>query len=359
MEKKKIRMGIIGTGMIFTRHYNGIMASKDAELAAICDSNEEALMKKGAEVGLDSSRLFTDYEEMFDSGLIDAVSICTPNNTHVKMAKAAIKRGIHFAMEKPVGVNYEEVKELNEIVKKSNVKNMICFTYRFKSAARFVRDIIKNGDIGDIYHVYVEYIQDYDLRPFSFSSFWRFEKNVAGGGVVYDLGCHITDLVTFMTGLDYKEICATTDNVIKMRPDPVTKEMREVNTDDYCHMMTKFNTGATGVFIISKCCLGRKNYQRVSIYGTKGAVIYNLTDKNLEDNVEVCIGKPYVDSYKFDIIPTPSEFKADMMQSFFDIVNGCPDGLAAEMDEGLRAQYLMERIVESSEKRTWVDCSQV
>ena len=123
MEKKKIRMGIIGTGMIFARHYNGIMASKDAELTAICDSNEDALKKKGAEVGLDPSHLFTDYEKMFDSGLIDAVSICTPNNTHVKMAKAAIKRGIHFAMEKPVGVNYEEVNELNEIVKKSNVKN--------------------------------------------------------------------------------------------------------------------------------------------------------------------------------------------------------------------------------------------
>lgn len=356
MEKKRIRMGIIGLGLIFNRHYNGIKGSKDAELVAICDNNEKALEEKRVLLNLPKENVFTDYEAMFDSGLIDAVSICTPNNLHVPIALAAIKRNIPFAMEKPVGVNDAEVEKLMEVVEKSGLKNMVCFTYRFKAAARYIRHMVESGALGKIYHVYTEYIQDYNLRPDSFPTFWRFDKSVAGGGVVYDLGCHVMDLVTFMTGLEYNELSAVIENVIDSRPDPVTGEMREVNTDDFCHMMVKFDSGATGTFNISKCCIGRKNYQRIQIYGSKGAAIYLLKDKNLEDAVEVCVGKPYTQSYNFTQIDIPAEFYAEQMQSFFDILNGREDGLSADMADGLRAQRLMTKIVESSASKAWVDC---
>lgn len=357
MEKTKIRMGIIGTGLIFNRHYSGIKTSQDAELTAICDRDETALREKAKLLELPENHVFTDHKDMLDSGLIDAVSICTPNNTHVRIALDALERGIPFVMEKPVGVNDEEVQTLLRAVSEKNLKNMVCFTYRFKAAARYARHIIESGAIGEIYHVYTEYIQDYDLRPFSLPTFWRFEKEVAGGGVVYDLGCHVMDLVTFLTGLDYESLCATTETLIKTRPDPVTKVPREVNTDDYCHMMAKFTSGASGVFSISKCCIGRKNYQRIQIYGSKGAIIYNLTDKNLQDTIEVCIGKPYTESYQFTQLDIPAEYQAEQMQSFFDILNGCGDGLAANLEDGLRAQQLITKVMESSKTHQWVDVS--
>ncbi len=355
MEKKKIRMGIVGAGLIFNRHYNGIKASPDAELTAICDTNENSLKEKSKLLNIPEKNCFTNYEDLFNSGLVDAVSICTPNNTHVQIALAALKKKIPFAIEKPVGVNDEEVKKLYQEVTKQKLKHMVCFTYRFKSAARYARHIVKSGVIGDVLHVYTEYIQDYDLRPDSLPTFWRFQKDVAGGGVVYDLGCHVMDLVTFMTGLDYDSLCATTENIIKKRPDPVTKKEREVTTDDYCHMMTKFNSGASGVFTISKCCIGRKNYQRIQIYGTKGAVIYTLNDKDLKDTIEVCIGKPYTQSYNYTLLDIPAEFQSEQMQSFFDILNGCGDGLAADLADGFRAQQLITKVTESSETHKWVN----
>ena len=358
MSKKKIRMGIIGTGMIFNRHYNGIKGSPDAELTAICDANEKALRKKAQELDIPESHTFTDFKEMFDSGLIDAVSICTPNNTHVMIAMEALKRNIPFAMEKPVGVNDDEVLKLYEAVTEKGLKNMVCFTYRFKKAARFAKHIVESGAIGEIYHVYTEYIQDYDLRPYSLPTFWRFQKDVAGGGVVYDLGCHVMDLVTFITGLKYESLCATTENVIKTRPDPETNEEREVTTDDFCHMLTKFTSGASGVFSISKCCAGRKNYQRIQIYGSKGAIIYTLSDKNLEDMIEVCIGKPYTDSYNFTKLDIPAEYCTEQMQSFFDILNDCGDGMAADLEDGLVAQRLITKVMESSEKHNWVSVAE-
>ncbi len=354
MDKKKIRMGIIGTGLIFNRHYNGIQASPDGELAAICDMNEKALNEKADLLHIPAEHRFTDFLAMFDSGLIDAVSICTPNNTHVKIALEALKRNIPFAIEKPVGVNDEEVQGLYDEVIKSGLKNMVCFTYRFKAAARYAKHIIESGAIGEVYHVYTEYIQDYDLRPYSLPTFWRFQKNVAGGGVVFDLGCHVMDLVTFMTGLEYESLCATTENVIKTRPDPETNVPREVTTDDYCHMLTKFTSGASGVFTISKCCIGRKNYQRIQIYGSKGAVIYTLNDKDLQDTIEVCIGNPYTESYNFTHLDIPAEYTAEQMQSFFDILNECGDGMAANLTDGLKAQKLITKVMESAETHQWV-----
>lgn len=355
MEKKIIRVGMVGTGMIFDRHCRGIKASPDAEVTAICDVNKDALARKAKLVGVPMEATFTDYTKMMDSGLIDAVVICTPNDSHVQIALEAIKRDLPFAMEKPVGVNVEEVRMLNDKVRETKTKNTVLFTYRFKASARFAKDIIDSGVLGKIYHVNTEYYQDYDLRPYSLPTFWRFDKKAAGGGVVFDLGSHVMDLVTFMTGLDYESLCATAENLINTRPDPETGEIKSVSTDDYCHMMVNFTSGATGVFAISKCCMGRKNYQRIQIYGEKGVIIYTLTDKNLEDTIEVCLGQPYVDTYDYKKLDIPQKYYAEQMQAFIDVINGCGDGLTADMEDGLRAQELIEKVYESSETKSWVD----
>lgn len=355
MEKKQIRVGMVGTGMIFDRHCRGIAASPDAVVTAICDVRPEVLKKKAAFAGVPESAAFTSYTDMMDSGLIDAVVICTPNDSHVAIAEEAIKRGLPFAMEKPVGVNLEEVVRLNDQVRATKTKNTVLFTYRFKASARFAKDIVDSGVLGKIYHVNTEYYQDYNLRPYSLPTFWRFQKGVAGGGVVYDLGSHVLDLVTFITSLKYESICATTENLISSRPDPETGELREVNTDDYCHILAKFSDGVSGVFAISKCCMGRKNYQRMQIYGSNGVIIYTLTDKNLEDTIEVCLGQPYVDSYDYTKLDIPQKYHAEQMQAFIDVINDCGDGLTANMEDGLRSQYLVDKVYESAEKHCWVD----
>ena len=359
MEKKVIRIGVIGTGLIFNRHLAGIKNSPDAEVTAICDNNVKALEEKAALAGIPMSQTFTNYIDLLDCGYIDAVLIATPNSTHVEIALEAIKRGLPFAMEKPVGMNVEEVQKLYDVVEEKKIKNIVLFFYRSKASARYARKIIENGDIGEIHHVYTEYYQDYNLRPFSLPTFWRFDKKIAGGGVVYDLSSHMFDLVTFITGLEYEKVCAVNNNIIKMRPDPETKQMREVTTEDYSHVLAQFKSGASGAFLVSKCCMGRKNYQRIQIYGSKGVIIYSLTDQNLEDTIEVCIGSPYTESYNYTKLNIPAEFKNEQMQSFFDIMNDCSDGLAATLVDGLKSQKLIERVYESAEKMQWVDVSDI
>ena len=87
----------------------------------------------------------------------------------------------------------------------------------------------------------------------------------------------------------------------------------------------------------------------------KGVIIYTLTDKNLEDTIEVCLGQPYVDTYDYKKLDIPQKYYAEQMQAFIDVINGCGDGLTADMEDGLRAQELIEKVYESSETKSWVD----
>jgi len=350
MEKKKIRMGVVGVGGISASHIRGIIASPDAELAALCDVKKDVLKTKSALYGMPEDRTFEKYGDLFDSGLVDAVSICTPNNVHVEIAMAAAAKGIPFALEKPAGVNDEEVKKLFQKTVKEKLGHMICFSYRFKAAARYARNIIGNGLIGKIHHVYGQYLQGYGLVP-DRPLVWRYQKEIAGGGADADLGCHLMDLVTFMTGLDYESVCAQAGNFIKKRKDLATQKMKDVTTEDFCHILAEFDSGASAVFSISKCCTGRGNYQRIEIYGDKGSIVYSLEAK---DTIEVCIGEPYARNLNFSSLNIPAEFQSDQMQSFFNIVNNCGDGLAANLTDGYRAQQLITRVTESFETGKWI-----
>ena len=345
MKKKKIRMGIIGLGGISKSHIRGINASADAELSAVCDVNEEAVKQKCSDLGIPKERSFTTYKDLLGSGLVDAVSICTPNNLHVEIALAASAKKIPFAIEKPVGVNDGEVKKLLDVTVKQKLKHMVCFSYRFKAAARYARNIVQSGAIGEVRHVYGQYLQSNGVSPDK-PLFWRNRKETAGGGVSADLGCHLMDLVTFITGLEYAGLCSQAGNIIKKRKEQNSGKVKEVSTEDYCHILTQFDSGASAVFMISTFCIGRGNYQRVEIYGSKGSIVYSLNDK---DTIEVCIGEPYAKSLVYSPLNIPAEFQSDQMQSFFDIVNGCGDGLAANLSDGYRAQRLITKVAESFE----------
>ena len=102
---------------------------------------------------------------------------------------------------------------------------------------------------------------------------------------------------------------------------------------------------------------GSEIWQEVTAAFTEltGIQVDLVTDKNLEDTIEVCIGEPYVDSYDYTKLDIPKEYFAEQMQAFIDVINDCGDGLTANMEDGLRAQELIEKVYESSDTHSWVD----
>jgi predicted dehydrogenase len=350
----KIRMGVIGVGVISTVHIMGIHKSKDAELVAICDINPEVLKTKGGLYEITESHRFLNHEDLLKCEDVDAVSICTPNNVHFPIARDAIKYRKSYLLEKPITLSYEDAMELKRLTKEANLPHMISFSYRYKSAARYARWLVTNGYLGNIYHIYAQYLQSWgnsDKTP----RVWRFVKDITGSGALGDLGSHMLDLTRFLTGREIQKVVAHADTYTHQRKIPESEEIGEVDVDDFCHFLAELEGGVSGVFNITRYGFGRGNYQRVEIYGSKGGLVYKLDENGRgNDVIELCIGDTYGETMDYHETNIPKQFSADQMQSFFDIINGKADGLSATIEDGCVNQLMLDSIVESFENGKWV-----
>lgn len=346
---KKIRMGVIGLAGIGKNHIAGIQGSKDAELVALCDINRETLEKAGIKYEISDVMLFDNHMEMLLCTEIDAISICTPNDTHFPIAMDAIKLGKPFALEKPTALNTEEVRLLKDAADECGIRHMITFSYRYKTAARFARQLIADGHLGEIRHVYGQYFQGWALRP-ELPLIWRFDKAITGSGALGDLGSHLLDLIRFVVG-DITKVSAQTGTFIETRKHLVTGLPVKVDVDDYCNVMATLSNGASATLAITRHAIGRGNYQRFEIYGTKGGLVYNLEDS---DTLDICLGTISGNAKDYHRIALPGNCKSDQMQAFFDICNGKGDGLSATLADGLANQVLLDAILESAESGTWI-----
>jgi len=234
MNAKK-RIGIVGFGGICNgAHLVGYEECRDiAEITAVCDNDPAKLALAKEKLGLDDSRLFLDYNDLIASGLVDAIDICTPNDIHCKAAMAAVKAGLDFSIEKPVGLNFSEVKELYEAAEAKGTKTFVCLSYRYMAPMRYMRQIVSDGKIGAARHINITYYKDSGLWEGRRLE-WRFDKKRAGTGVLGDLGVHLLDTVRFL-GEEFDGLFAQTGITVKERQALESDEILPVTTDDWCY----------------------------------------------------------------------------------------------------------------------------
>jgi predicted dehydrogenase len=350
-----IKIGIIGLGGIAEGvHLPGIERCKDFELSSVCDIDREKLNRIGDRYNIDPSLRFTSYRDLIASDRVEAVDICTPNDCHFQMAMEAVNAGKPYAVEKPAAMNAGEAETLARLTKERGVKNMVCFSYRFKTAARYARHLVQSGALGELYHVYTQYFQAWGNQDQGTPLIWRFIKARAGSGALGDLGCHALDLARFITGRNYTKVAGDAGAFVKERPLPGSSEKGAVDVDDYCHYLARMEGGLSAVFEITRFGFGRGNFQRLEIYGRRGALVYKLDENPGIDELEICVGQPLGQLNTFVKIPLPPSYKADQTQSFADIIKGTGDGLAAVIEDGLANQKTLDAVIESFENERWV-----
>ena len=357
MEKKVIRIGSVGLGGIWTGvHEPGIRRSPDLELVAICDIDEEKLKAAGEKYGIDEAHRFVDYHDLINCPDVDAVDICTSNDAHFEIGMAAVEAGKPYDIEKPITMTAEEADILANATKEKGIKNMVCFSYRFKAAARYAKDLIAQGKIGKVYHVDMQYFQAWRLPRVDCPLAWRFIKNRTGSGALGDLGCHALDLVRFVLGKEYTNIVGHTGTYVKERKLEKGEGVGQVDVDDFCNYMADMEDGISASFQITRFGFGRGNYQRMEIYGSEGAIVYSLdATPGLEDEIEVCSGDINADAHVFSKLPIPQQYYSDQMQSFADILNGVGDGMPATIFDGQANQHVVDTILESAEAGKWME----
>ena len=350
----KHRVGLIGAGGIADFiHIPGIMACPDLELVALCDIDPKVLKEKSEKYGIKEDYRFTDYNDLIKCNEVDVIDIATPNDVHFEIAMASVAAGKPYSLEKPVAMNAVQSAEL--IAATGNLPNMVCFSYRFHSAARFARDIINKNQLGDIHHVNMQYFQSWGNADYDVPLVWRFQKKRAGSGALGDLGCHALDLTRFILSREYLSVCAHTGIFVHDRTIDSGNKTGAVDVDDFCNYMADMEDNISAGFQITRFAYGRNNYQRLEIYGSKGALVYKYDEEPNTNTLEICMGEPMRDSYVFSKLPVPNRFKSNQMQAFADILNGKGDGLTASIKDGHKNQLVIDAILKSAEKRIWVD----
>ena len=338
-----LKLGIIGLGGIAGTHIKQLESVKQAKICAICDIDETVLHKRGDALEIPMSHRFTDYRDLIACPDVEAVEICTPNYLHVPMAMDVVRAGKAVEVEKPLSVDYSGVEELLQLIKEKDVVNMTCFSYRFRPAVRYARQMIQEGKLGDIIHANVAYLKS--------SGFWagrrldwRFEKQYAGCGVIGDLGVHLMDMVSYLAG-EYKSVYATTDIVVKERQKLDSDEYAPVETEDVAMVLATLEGGAKVNFQVSRCAIGNSNTIRFEMYGTKGMLRLDIDKPN---ELELCFGTGTKDKETVETITVPEGYDVSQEETFVRAALGEKLEWLPDIAEGAKCQKFIDAMLESA-----------
>lgn len=353
----KIRIGSVGIGGISRSvHLPGIAKSPDLELVAVCDIRPEALEYAQKTYGIKPEYCFTDYHDLINCPLVDAVDISTPNHLHFEIAMAAVQAGKHYNVEKPMTMDAREADILAKATQDANVKSMVCFSYRYKPAARYIKDLLAKGVLGKVYHVDMQYYQSWGLPLFNTPRAWRFHKAETGSGAMGDLGSHALDLMRFVTGQEYTRLVGHTGTFVHQRDDRKTGELLPVDVDDFSNCMGEMTDGAIATMRITRFGYGRGNYQTLEVYGDKGTLMYiNDEHSDNEDALRVCLEPLGKDHQQFDLVRVPDRYRMDQMQSFANLILGKGDGLSATVEDGQINMHAVDAVLTSAEQGAWLE----
>lgn len=220
-----------------------------------------------------------DSESMcFGNDDIQVFDICSPNIYHKDLILKALEAGANIYCEKPLSMNDSETKEILDRYSNSKSKIQLCYTLRYIPAFAKARAAIETNAIGDITSFRIEYYHSSYLNPDKPYA-WRLDKEISGGGALYDLGSHAFDILQFLVE-PVKEVMCFTDTFVKTRKDSEGNE-KTVTVDDWALTHVHTSSNIKGTVEVSRIAVGDDGI-RVRIYGTKGSVFVDVYDNPLD-----------------------------------------------------------------------------
>ena len=277
------RIGLIGYGGIGRVHaaaYRAIpfhygLPADSIEIAGVATTRRETAARAAAEIGCG---FFTDdYRELLARDGIDAVDICTPNNSHHEIVLAAAAAGKHIYCEKPLAMNALEAVSMAQAVETAGLKAQVTFNFRFFPAVMRARHLMDEGFLGRIFSFRGRYHRSSYIdrdKPMS----WRLQRAVTGGGALFDLGSHILDLLYYVLG-EFDSVHGTLDTLIKERPRSTgSAELAPVDVDDIALLHARLRDGTLGTVEISRMGTGATNDVTFEVFGDRGALRFDLSE---------------------------------------------------------------------------------
>jgi len=280
---RRIRLGMVGGGEgAFIGAVHRIAARLDDHyelVAGALSSTPDKAQRSGQVLGLAPDRIYADYHRMAEAEAarpdgIEAVTIVTPNHMHAPVAEAFLQAGIHVICDKPVTTNSKDAKKLLKLATQRQLIFAVTHNYTGYPMVRHARQMVRDGQLGAIRVVQVEYPQDWLTERLEATgqkqADWRTDPARSGaGGAIGDIGTHAHNLAAYITGLELTELCAELSTFVKGR-----------RLDDNAQVMLRYGNGARGLLWASQVAPGNENNLRIRVYGNKGGLDWRQEHPN-------------------------------------------------------------------------------
>ncbi|CAM3395539.1 MULTISPECIES: Gfo/Idh/MocA family protein [Paenibacillus] len=345
---KSINVGVIGTGSISAMHLQSYQKHANANLLAVCDLNEGRARLAAEKYG--ATKVFTDYRELLADPEIDAVSICTWNNTHAEISIAALNAGKHVLVEKPLCRTVEEALRVQEAVKSSGKLLQVGFVRRYDPNAQMLREFADKGEFGEIY-----FAKASSIRRLGNPGGWFSDIERSGGGPLIDIGVHVIDLCWYMMGRP-KPVAVSANTYRKLGNRSNVRNLSfykaadydaEKNTvEDMANAMIRFENGASLLVDVSFTLHAKDNQQSVKLYGDKGGFEIDPEVVIVTEKHDTIINiQPQTDHKGFDF---NSAFQSEVNHFIASIENGTQP--LSPVEDGVEIMKILCGIYESAEK---------
>ena len=265
MNEEIVRYGVIGVGNMGTSHSGWLASGRipGAILTAVCDIDEDR--RNWAKENLPSgTAIFENYQDLLESGLVDAVIVAVPHYLHPEMAIAGMKQGIHVMVEKPAGVYADQIRTMNkEAEQHPELKFGMMFNQRTNPLYQKVKKILEEGTIGGLRRVSWIITSWWRTQKYYDSSAWRATWAGEGGGVLVNQAPHQLDLLQWLCGMPSL-----------MEAHLKYGSHRKITVEDDVTAYFEYPNGATGTFVT--CTHDALGTDRLEIHGDNGKII--ITD---------------------------------------------------------------------------------
>ena len=293
--RPRLGIGVVGFGWMGQAHSRS--AARIASLfpdrtfdtrLIICGDNVPVRQEQAVD-GFGFREATPDWRAVVDHPDVDVVYVTAPNMMHEEVAIAAAEAGKAVFCEKPVGGKPDQTVRVAAAAERAGVISGVGYNYRWAPLVQHAKHLIDSGALGEITNYRGRFFSMYGADPMGLLS-WRFLVDEAGYGVSSDILSHAVDLATMLVG-PIASVSGTMETFIKERPLP--KEggthydrgepgdpTEPVTNEDYAAAMTVFGNGARGTFESSRAIIGPESQMAFDVYGTKGALRWNLETMN-------------------------------------------------------------------------------
>lgn len=354
----KPTVGVIGLGY-GRAHIPGFQAH-DCPVVAVCQRDQAAATAVAKAYGV--PHVFARWQDMLDTARPEVVVVATPPHLHREIALAAFARGAHVLCEKPLAMSRAEAEEMIAAARQAGRVAMTAFNWRFTAGMRRFQALAREGALGRIFHVSGRWIgarwADEGATPT-----WRMDRAQAGHGAMGDAGVHLIDMVQSTFG-PIARLCAQAGMAYPSRTVPGGG--RPADAEDFCSLLAELASGTQVALVVSRVAHG-VNEHALEASGADGSLSYRMgressrwydgelraaTPGSPMRAVPLDAGAAVTATDQLDIIgqTTIAPLAAAMLRAIETGETPSPS-----FADGARAQAVLDAIVESVRRHSWVD----